>query len=177
MARPLRRDWCSWACTLPSSTLLFVCLVLPQQRSCQGHVQTPMHNGTGVVLIALALVGLAPLLWRWPAARPALGAVIGTSLFAVLASTVVGLVLVIILAIVERTASREQLAALAAFMLACVFVVVFPFVFVFSTVLVGGTIAWFAALGEVVGFALWFFAAGARPPDTPVRPEVVPPLY
>jgi hypothetical protein len=168
MARPLRRDWCSWACTLPSSTLMIVCLVLPQQRSCQGHVETPAHNGTGVALVALAIVGLAPLLWRLPALRPALGAVIGIVLVAALVGTIVGLAALLGFAFVARRIREEQLAALGAVTLAALFVAVFPLAFLFSTMLVGGALAWAAAMLEVVGFVLWFSAAGARPPDPPV---------
>ena len=64
MARPLRSDWIAWFTTLPASTTFIACLFLPQFRDCHGHEKSAFQTSTAPMMIALALIGLLPLVWR-----------------------------------------------------------------------------------------------------------------
>lgn len=63
MARPLRTDWFAWFTSLPSSTALAVCLFLPQFKDCNGREKSAFDTSTAPMMIALAIVGVLPLLW------------------------------------------------------------------------------------------------------------------
>src|SRR5690349_21208202 len=65
MARPLRTDWFTWFTSLPASTLLVVCLFVPQFSDCNGHDKDAFDTSTAPMMIALAIIGVLPLLWRW----------------------------------------------------------------------------------------------------------------
>jgi len=65
MARPLKTDWFTWFTSLPASTLLIVCLFLPQFRDCNGHEKSAFDTSTAPMMIALAIIGVLPLAWRW----------------------------------------------------------------------------------------------------------------
>ena len=65
MARPLKTDWFTWFTSLPSSTLLVVCLFVPQFRDCNGHDKDAFDTSTAPMMIALAVVGVLPFIWRW----------------------------------------------------------------------------------------------------------------
>jgi hypothetical protein len=65
MARPLKTDWFTWFTSLPSSTLLVVCLFVPQFRDCNGREQDAFDTSTAPMMIGLAIAGLLPLVWRW----------------------------------------------------------------------------------------------------------------
>lgn len=64
MARPLRSDWIAWFTTLPASTTFIACLFLPQFRDCHGSEKTAFDTSTAPMMIALAIVGILPILWR-----------------------------------------------------------------------------------------------------------------
>jgi hypothetical protein len=65
MARPLKTDWFTWFTSLPASTLLFVCLFVPQFHDCNGHDKDAFDTSTAPMMIALAVIGFLPLVWRW----------------------------------------------------------------------------------------------------------------
>jgi hypothetical protein len=65
MARPYKTDWFTWFTSLPSSSLLAVCLFVPQFRDCHGRDQDAFDTSTAPMMIGLAIVGVLPLLWRW----------------------------------------------------------------------------------------------------------------
>jgi hypothetical protein len=64
MARPLRSDWIAWFTTLPSTTTFIACLFLPQFRDCHGREKTAFQTSTAPMMIALAFVGVLPIVWR-----------------------------------------------------------------------------------------------------------------
>jgi hypothetical protein len=65
MARPFARDLFAWFTTLPASMLLVICLFVPQFEDCKGREHLPMEVGTGPGMIAMAVLGVLPLVWRW----------------------------------------------------------------------------------------------------------------
>ena len=65
MARPLKTDWFTWFTSIPASTFLIVCLFVPQFRDCNGHDKSAFDTSTAPMMIALAIIGVLPLLWRW----------------------------------------------------------------------------------------------------------------
>ena len=65
MARPLKTDWFTWFTSLPASTLMIVCLFVPQFHDCNGHDKNAFDTSTAPMMIALAIIGVLPLLWRW----------------------------------------------------------------------------------------------------------------
>ena|ERR1041385_812553 len=65
MARPLKTDWFAWFTSLPASTALIACLFLPQFHDCNGNDKTAFDTSTAPMMIALAIIGVLPILWRW----------------------------------------------------------------------------------------------------------------
>lgn len=65
MARPLKTDWFTWFTSLPASTMLVVCLFVPQFHDCNGHDKDAFDTSTAPMMIALAIIGVLPLVWRW----------------------------------------------------------------------------------------------------------------
>jgi hypothetical protein len=162
MARPLRRDVFSWFCTLPSSVILIVCVFLPQQKTCQHRVETPLDNGSALLLVVMAGVALLPLLWRWRQARDPIAIfTVGTALIVAMIS-VIGIVVAGVLAIVRPWRSTEELVALCAFALTLAFALLYPIVFLFSTTLVGGALSWATCVPIAVGMIAWISAACTR---------------
>jgi hypothetical protein len=65
MARPLKTDWFTWFTSLPASTILVLCLFVPQFHDCNGNDKTAFDTSTAPMMIALAILGVLPLVWRW----------------------------------------------------------------------------------------------------------------
>jgi hypothetical protein len=63
MARPLRSDWFAWISTFPSAGTFILCLFLPQFRDCHGREKTAFQTSTAPMMIALAVIGVLPLVW------------------------------------------------------------------------------------------------------------------
>jgi hypothetical protein len=161
MARPHPRDLFTWLCTVPASTLLIICLVLPQVRDGSGHVKTPFETDTWPMMIVIAVLGVLPILWRWrPAQRPIL-VCIGTITAGVLIMSVVGIAALLVLAFVQRL-GEEEIAALCGFCLVLAFLILFPLVGLFTTFLVGAELTWGAAWLMLIGMIGWASASARR---------------
>jgi hypothetical protein len=65
MARPLKTDWFTWFTSIPASTMLVVCLFLPQFQDCHGNDKSAFDTSTAPMMIALSIIGVLPLFWRW----------------------------------------------------------------------------------------------------------------
>ena len=174
MARPLRRDYFAWFTSLPSSTLLIVCLFLPQQKTCNGVVQTPLDNGSWFLMLGLAVIGVLPLAWRWkPVREPAVFLVlIGTA--CALIVSVIGLVMAIVLAVAYRRCTDEEVVALCCVSLSIVFIVIFPIFGLFSKFYDAAALTWFAGWLQLFAMVAWTSAAAARRVRIPVA-ELLPP--
>ena len=161
MARPHARDLFTWVCTLPASTVLVVCLFLPQVKDCNGRVQTPVDTNTWPLMIIVALIGVLPIAWRWPSLRQPILAFVGMLTAAVLIVSVIGIVALVLIAFVKRL-REEELAALCSFGLVLAFLIVFPLVGLFATWRIGGELTWAAAWLQLIGMLGWAFAAARR---------------
>lgn len=141
--------------------MLVVCLFLPQVRDCNGHIKTPVDTNTWPLMIIVALLGILPIAWRWPALRQPILAFVGTLTAALLIVSVIGIVALFLIAFVKRT-REEELAALCSFALVLAFLIVFPLVTLFATFRIGGDLTWAAAWVQLIGMLGWAFAAARR---------------
>jgi hypothetical protein len=140
MARPHVRDLVTWSCTLPASVLLVVCLFLPQVDDCNGHVRSAFDTGAAPYMVALALIGILPILWRSRALRAPIFAVTGVATACLLIASVAGIPVLLVLA----------------------FVMVFPVVVLLGDWKIGGELTWAAAWLELFGTIWWAAAASDR---------------
>ncbi|HTL31760.1 MAG TPA: hypothetical protein VL326_01480 [Kofleriaceae bacterium] len=45
--------------------MLVLCLFVPQFRDCNGHDKDAFDTSTAPMMIALAIIGVLPIVWRW----------------------------------------------------------------------------------------------------------------
>jgi hypothetical protein len=161
MARPNRRDFITWLCTVPSSVVLCVCLFLPQVKDCHGNTKTAFETNTYPLLIVLAVIGIVPVLWHSrPLQRPIL-LVVGLLAAAMLIGSVFGVAILIVLAL-KRTWSDEEAVALCCFSLVLVFLFLFPFLMLFGDWRRGAELTWAVAWIQLFGMIWWAVAAADR---------------
>jgi len=161
MARLHPRDLFTWSCTLPASSVLFLCLFLPQVKDCHGHVKSPLDTNSWPFMIGVAVLGVLPIAWRSPQLRRPILALVGTLTAALLILSVVGIAALIVIAFVQRL-SEEELAALCSFCLVLAFLILFPLVGLFATFCIGAELTWGAAWLQLIGMLGWAFAAAKR---------------
>lgn len=159
MARPSLRKLVTWCCTVPASIVLVVCLFLPQVKDCHGHVKTPFDTSTAPAMIALAIVGLLPIAWRWRRLRQPILLVTGIATAAVLITSVLGIPVLIVIALARRM-TDEEAVALCCFTLVLAFVMVFPIAMLFGDWRRGAELTWAAAWLELFGTIWWAASAG-----------------
>ena len=148
------RDLVVWLASVPASVVLVVCLFLPQVKACDGTVKTPFETNTAPLMIALALVGIVPVLWRWRRARQPLLFVTGLATAAVLIVSVAGIPVLIVLAL-ARAMTDEEAVALCCFTLTLAFVMVFPVAMMFGDWRRGAELTWAASWFQLFGMIWW----------------------
>jgi hypothetical protein len=141
--------------------MLVVCLFLPQVKDCNGHVKTPFETHTAPWMIALVVVGLLPIAWRWLALRQPILLVVGVATAAVLIMSVFGIPVLIALAL-TRSMTDEEAVALCCFTLVLAFVLVFPVAMMFGDWRRGAELTWAAGWLELFGTIWWAAAATDR---------------
>lgn len=161
MARPHVRDLVTWSCTLPASVLLVVCLFLPQVEDCNRHVRSAFDTGAAPYMVALAIVGILPILWRVRSLRAPILAVTGVATACMLIVSVVGIPILLVLARARRM-TDEEATALCCFTLVLAFVMIFPVVALLGDWKIGGELTWAAAWLELFGTIWWAAAASDR---------------
>lgn len=168
MGRLLRRDLAAWLTGLPASTTLVACLFLPQVEDCHHHLHNPAETGTAPILIVLALLGLLPLVWRWPPLRKPLAAAVGLALIVALCATKVGIPVAVLFVLLRpwrseaRPEELEAQVAIAAGSVTLLFIFVFPLVGLLMSWRLGGSLTWAAAWVQLVAMLMWSSAAGTR---------------
>ncbi|HEY5945224.1 MAG TPA: hypothetical protein VIV40_07030 [Kofleriaceae bacterium] len=161
MVRPTIRKLITWCCTIPASTVLVVCLFLPQVKDCNGRVKTPLDTHTAPWMVALAIIGMLPILWQWRALRQPILLVTGVATACVLIMSVVGIPVLIVLAL-TRSLTDEEAVALCSFTLALAFVLMFPIAMMFGDWRHGAELTWAAGWLELFGTIWWAAAATDR---------------
>jgi hypothetical protein len=159
MVRPHVRKLITWCCTVPASVVFVVCLFLPQVKDCNGEVKTPFDTHTAPWMIALAVVGVLPVAWRWRPLRQPILLVTGIATACVLILSVFGIPVLIVLAL-TRSMTDEEAAALCCFTLALAFVMIFPVAMMFGDWRRGAELTWAAGWLQLFG-TIWWAAAGA----------------
>ena len=161
MVRPHFRQMITWCCTVPASALLVVCLFLPQVKDCNGHVKSAFDTHTAPWMIALAVVGVLPIAWRWrPLRRPIL-LITGVATATVLILSVLGIPILVVLAL-TRSMTDEEAVALCCFTLALAFIVMFPIAMMFGDWRRGAELTWLAGWIQLGGTIWWAAAASDR---------------
>lgn len=158
MVRPHLRKLITSCCTVPASIVLVICLFLPQVKDCHGGVKTAFDTNTAPFLIALALIGILPLMWRSRPLRQPIMLVTGVATAWVLIVSVIGIPVLIVLAL-RRSFSDEEAVALCCFTLVLAFVIAFPIAMLFGDWRIGAELAWAAAWLELFGTLWWATAA------------------
>ncbi len=158
MVRPHLRKIVTWCSTVPASIVLVVCLFMPQVKDCHGHVKTPFDTNTAPAMIALAVVGLLPIAWRWRRLRQPIMLVTGIAAATVLITSVVGIPVLIVIALARRMTDQEAVA-LCCFTLVLAFVIMFPIAMVFGEWRRGAELTWAAAWLQLFGTIWWAASA------------------
>jgi hypothetical protein len=161
MVRPHVHRFVTWCCTLPASIVLVVCLFLPQVKDCNGTVKTPFDTNTYPMMIALAVIGVLPIAYRWRPLRQPILLVTGVATATVLITSVLGIPVLIVLAL-ARSMTDEEAVALCCFTLVLAFVLGFPVAMMFGDWRRGGELTWAAAWLELFGTIWWAAAASDR---------------
>ena len=161
MVRPHVHRFVTWCCTLPASIVFVVCLFLPQVKDCNGHVKTPFDTNTYPMMIALAVIGVLPIAYRWRPLRQPILLVTGVATATVLITSVLGIPVLVVLAL-ARSMTDEEAVALYCFTLVLAFVLVFPVAMMFGDWRRGAELTWAAAWLELFGTIWWAAAASDR---------------
>ena len=138
--------------------MLVVCLFLPQVKDCNGHVKSAFDTNTAPWMIALAVVGVLPIAWRWRPLRQPILLITGVATATVLILSVLGIPVLVVLAL-TRSMTDEEAVALCCFTLVLAFVLVFPVAMMFGDWQPGAEWTWGAAWLDLFGMIFWAVTA------------------
>jgi hypothetical protein len=167
MAHPRIRDFLSFMTTLPASMMVFVCLFLPHQKSCNYNIeQTPFESGRWIAIVPLVLLGLLPIAWRtMPSLRKGMPELVLASTMIAMALLVVTIPFAIWLmwGYSKKQFRGEVLTAMCSVSLVLMWIFVYPLLTLFDTWLPAAEMTWGAAFVLLAGLMVWTSAALARP--------------